>query len=93
MITTALQLTVAGHALALLLCAYRAVTGPTVEDRVVALDAANVMLMAILVAGSMLSESKAYLDYALVLAVLSLVATIAFGKYIERGVIIERSDQ
>jgi multicomponent Na+:H+ antiporter subunit F len=76
--------------LSLALCSYRVLKGPTVADRVVALDAASVMLMGLLVAGSMrLGETK-YLDYALVLAMLSFVATIAFARYVERGVIIER---
>lgn len=86
----AIQIGLAGLSASLVLCAYRLVKGPTVADRVVALDAASVALMGLVVVGSMHLGETNYLDYALVLAVLSFVGTIAFARYIERGVIIER---
>jgi multicomponent Na+:H+ antiporter subunit F len=77
-------------AIALLLCAYRVLRGPSVADRVVALDAVAIILMGIIVVGSMQFRETGYLAYVLVLSVLSFVATVAFAKYIQRGVIIER---
>lgn len=90
LVQTAIWVTLTGLSAALLLCGYRVIKGPTVADRVVALDAASVMLMGLVVAGSMRLGTAVYLDYALVLAVLSFVATVAFARYIERGAIIER---
>jgi multicomponent Na+:H+ antiporter subunit F len=75
---------------AIVLSAYRALKGPTVADRVVALDAVLVGLMGLLVIGSMLARTDKYLAYVLVMAVLSYIATVAFAKYVERGVVIER---
>lgn len=72
------------------LSAYRAFVGPTVADRVVALDGAAVVAMALVVVGSMWIGSSIYLDYVLVLAILSFVSTVAIAKFIERGVIFER---
>ncbi len=86
----AMTIALIGLSAGLMMTAYRALTGPTVADRVIALDAASVMLIGLLVVGSMKLRETAYLDYVLVLAVLSYVSTVAFAKYIERGVIIER---
>lgn len=72
------------------LSAYRAFVGPTVADRAVALDGAAVVAMALVVVGSMWIGSSIYLDYVLVLAILSFVSTVAIAKFIERGVIFER---
>lgn len=90
MLPWAIQIGLAGLSLALVLCTYRLIKGPTVADRVVALDAASVCLMALVVVGSMHLKETKYLDYALVLSVLSFVGTVAFARYIERGVVIER---
>lgn len=90
MIEIATWISLAGLSAALVLCAYRALRGPSVADRVVAVDAASVMLIGLIVVGSIhLNETK-YLDYVLVLAVLSFIGTVAYAKYIQRGVIIER---
>lgn len=90
MIAAALWFSLAGLSVSLLLCLYRALWGPTVADRVVAVDAASIVLMGLLVVGSMLLKEVHYLDYVLVLAVLSFVGTISFARYMERGVVIER---
>jgi multicomponent Na+:H+ antiporter subunit F len=89
-VTIVLYLSLFGLSTGLILCAVRVLQGPTVADRVVALDSASTLLIGILVVGSMLLGSGKYLTYALLLAVLSYVSTVAFAKYIERGVIIER---
>lgn len=79
-----------GQAVALVLAAIQALRGPTVADRVVAVDTAAVVLMGILVTGSMWLRTTKYLAYVLVLAVISFVGTVAYAKYLERGVIIDR---
>jgi multicomponent Na+:H+ antiporter subunit F len=76
--------------LSLMLVALRAIIGPTVADRVVAADALSTLLISLLIASSIWLQEVVYLDYVLVLAVLSFVGTVAYAKYLERGVIIER---
>lgn len=85
-----LWITLMGQVVALSLAAYRALKGPTVADRVAALDAVGTIIIAILIVGAIALEDKQYLAYALVLSVLSYVSTVAFAKYIQRGVVIER---
>lgn len=71
------------------LCAYRAVAGPTIPDRVVAVDAiaTNVVAIAVLVA---LSTGRGlYVTVGLVLAIIGFVATITVAKFVIEGDIIE----
>ncbi|MEL6375559.1 MAG: monovalent cation/H+ antiporter complex subunit F, partial [Pseudomonadota bacterium] len=67
-----------------LLTVYRLVVGPTLPDRVVALDLLSMLLTALLVLLAMAIEISAYLDAALVLALVSFLSTVAFARYIER---------
>lgn len=88
--TIALWFCLACLSVALILVALRAIKGPTVADRIVAADALSTLLMALIVAASIWLDETAYLDYVLVLAVLSFVGTVAYAKYLERGVLFER---
>lgn len=87
---TVLWVTLVGQMIALGLAGYRALRGPTVADRVTALDAMGTVIIAILIVGAILLNDRQYLAYALVLSVLSYASTVAFAKYIQRGVVIER---
>ena len=69
---------------ALLLAFIRLARGPTLPDRVVALD-----LISILTAGSaavyaIAAEEADFLDVALILALISFIGTVAFARYLER---------
>lgn len=90
MMGVALIISLLGLSVSLVLCAYRALVGPSVADRVVAVDAVSVVLMGLVVVGSMALRETKYLPYVLVLAALGFVGTISYAKYLERGVIIER---
>lgn len=85
-----LWIVLVGQVIALGMAGYRAVRGPTVADRVAALDAVGTIIIGILIVGAMVLHDRQYLAYALVLSVLSYVSTVAFAKYIQRGVVIER---
>jgi len=89
MLDIVVPITLAGLSISLGLSAYRALKGPNVPDRVVALDAVTVILVSMIVVGSIRLGETSYLEYALVLSVLSFITTIAFAKYVERGGIIE----
>ncbi|CAH0344619.1 MULTISPECIES: Na(+)/H(+) antiporter subunit F1 [unclassified Bacillus (in: firmicutes)] len=68
---------------------YRLIKGPTVPDRVVALDAMGINLIAIMALTSMLLDTTAYLEGILLLGILSFIGTVAFSKFIEKGEVIE----
>lgn len=83
-----LALWVALPALALgVLCSLlRLMRGPSFPDRVVALDLLTTMGVGIIAAVVLAWDQPALLDVATVLALTSFLATIAFAKYVERGV-------
>ncbi|WP_373894197.1 Na(+)/H(+) antiporter subunit F1 [Virgibacillus natechei] len=82
------SLTLFGVAIAIAL--FRIVIGPSLPDRVVALDMIGVNLVSGMAIISTLLGTKSFLEVILILAILAFISTIAFSKYIERGVIIER---
>ena len=69
---------------ALLAAAWRLLTGPTLADRVVALDLVSMLLVVFLVLFRMLSGVGAYIYVAIALALVSFLGTVAFAHYIER---------
>ena len=77
--------------LAFVVLLYRLVKGPTVADRVVALDALGVALISIVALLSLIYETPYFLEVILLLTILSFIGTTAFAKFIERGVIFDRN--
>ncbi|MEL3959834.1 Na(+)/H(+) antiporter subunit F1 [Lysinibacillus endophyticus] len=75
-------------AIAILL--YRVIMGPSMPDRAIALDTIGVNLISAIAIVSILLNTKAFLEAILILGILAFIGTIAFSKYIERGVIVER---
>ncbi len=64
---------------------YRVLFGPTVEDRLVALNAIASMITAILVLLAVQWGRSIYLDVALVYAILGYVGIIAITKFARTG--------
>ncbi len=64
---------------------YRFVRGPSIPDRVVALEAVVSIVAALLVLNSYLQASSVYIDAALVLSIFGFISTVAIAKYLERG--------
>ena len=62
----------------------RLLRGPTLPDRVVALDLIGVLIVCIIVAVAATTGQQAYLDVAIVIALVSFVGTVAYARYIER---------
>jgi multicomponent Na+:H+ antiporter subunit F len=62
----------------------RLAKGPTLPDRVIAIDLIGVLLVCLLVVMSGLSAQQALLDVAMVVALISFVGTVAYARYIER---------
>jgi multicomponent Na+:H+ antiporter subunit F len=71
--------------LALIAAAWRPLTGPSLADRVVALDMVTMLLVVFLVVFAMASGTTAYIYAAIALALIGFLATVAFARYIERA--------
>lgn len=76
-------------AVALLLCLVRLVRGPSVPDRILALDTLYVDTIALLVVVGIRFAEPAFFDGALVIALLGFVGTVALAKYQLRGDIVD----
>ena len=63
----------------------RLVAGPTIPDRVVALDALNTLAIAIMILLAVVYDSVVMVDVAIVYAALSFVSTMFFARYLEIG--------
>ena len=78
--------------LSVLIAIYRLFKGPSMPDRVMALDSVGIHLISGVAILSVLFRTHAYLDIILLLGILSFIGTIAFARFIERGVVIERGN-
>lgn len=67
--------------LALLIAVIRVIIGPTLADRVLALDLLTVVAMGFVGAIAIRTGLTLYLDIAISLALLGFLATIAFARY------------
>lgn len=76
--------------LAIMAALYRVAKGPSMPDRVQALDFIGVNLLAAVAIFSILLKTYAFLEVILLIGILAFVGTVAFARYIERGVVIER---
>jgi multicomponent Na+:H+ antiporter subunit F len=65
------------------LCFYRAVNGPTIMDRVLAINIIGTKTLTVLVLVAYVFNNPMYLDVALVYALLNFVVTVAASRYIE----------
>jgi len=75
--------------IALLLAAGRLLRGPTLADRILALDTLYVNSVALLVLIGMHFGTAIYFEVALIIAMIGFVSTVALAKYLLRGDIIE----
>ncbi|MEC2285232.1 Na(+)/H(+) antiporter subunit F1 [Bacillus velezensis] len=89
MFTFILQLSLGIMAVSTLLYVIRVMKGPTIPDRVVALDGIGINLIAMTALVSILLNTSAFLEIILLLGILSFIGTIAFAKFLEKGEIIE----
>ncbi|PSP62743.1 MAG: pH regulation protein F [Halobacteriales archaeon SW_8_66_22] len=73
-----------------LLCGYRVIRGPTVPDRVVALDAIATNVVAIAVLFAIKTDRGLFVTVSLVLAIIGFLSTVTVAKYVTEGDIITR---
>jgi multicomponent Na+:H+ antiporter subunit F len=84
MLNLVLALPMAMLAVAALLAFARLVRGPTLPDRVIAIDLIGVIIVCLLVALAAATAEQAFLDVAIVIALISFVGTVAYAKFLER---------
>ena len=68
---------------------YRLKKGPSVPDRVITLDTIGINLISIVAIVSVIVNTQAFLEVILLIGALAFIGTVAFSKFIEKGVIIE----
>lgn len=63
----------------------RLVRGPSLPDRVVALDLIATLVMGIIATYAIATGQFVFLDVAIVLALIAFLGTVAFARYLEKG--------
>lgn len=86
MITETANAVFAMLSLGLFFAFVRLVRGPSLPDRVVALELTSLLAAGIIVTYAVAKEQSAFLDVAVVLALIAFLATVAFARYLERSV-------
>lgn len=75
--------------IALFLNLWRLLIGPHIVDRILALDTMYINSIALILLYGMYNGTQLYFEAALLIAMLGFVSSVAFGKYLLRGDIIE----
>lgn len=79
----------AAFALALLLSAWRLLRGPSLPDRILALDTLYINALALLVLEGVRQGHALYFEVALLIGLLGFVGTVVLSKFVMRGDITE----
>lgn len=88
-LATVLPWAIGGLALSMLFATWRLLRGPTLPDRILALDTLYVNSMALLILLGLRFDTELYFEAALIIAMLGFVGTVALSKYLLRGDIVE----
>lgn len=70
---------------ALIVALIRLLRGPTLPDRIVAMDLIGVLVVGLIVVLAASSGVRAMLDAAIVIALIGFLGTVAYATYVERG--------
>lgn len=76
-------------AVSISVCFYRVIKGPSMPDRVLALDAVGINIIAGVAVFSILLNTHAFFEVILLIGILSFIGTISLARFIERGYIID----
>ena len=79
------QISLVTLGVALLIAFIRLVKGPTLPDRIVAMDLFGVLVVGQIVVLAGWSGVRATLDAAIVIALIGFLGTVAYATYVERG--------
>ncbi|MGB3608955.1 MAG: K+/H+ antiporter subunit F [Cellvibrio sp.] len=89
MLMTIIPLAMLMVSVAIALNLWRLAMGPSLPDRILALDTMYVNAIALLILYGIYQGSPLYFEAALLIAVMGFVGTVALSKYLLRGDIIE----
>lgn len=89
MLSTALTIAFGLVAAAFVCSFYRLIVGPSLPDRILALDTLYLNAIALLVLLGVHLASPLYFEVALLIALMGFVGTVALSKFLLRGDIIE----
>jgi multicomponent Na+:H+ antiporter subunit F len=76
--------------LSILASLYRVFKGPSMPDRVIAMDSIGINIIGAVGILSVILNTLAFLEIILLIGILAFIGTIAFSKFLERGVVIDR---
>lgn len=68
----------------MVLCFYRVIMGPTVADRVVAIDILGIIVVGICIVLSISTGKSFLIDIGIAWIILSFIGTLTMAKYLER---------
>lgn len=71
-------------AISVLIIFWRFLKGPSLSDRVVSLDLLITTGVAIIAVYSIVADQPAFLDIAMILALIAFLSTVAFSYYLEK---------
>jgi multicomponent Na+:H+ antiporter subunit F len=69
----------------LFLALVRLLRGPTLPDRVVALDLMSTLAVGVMAAYAIVTDQPVFLDVAVLLALIAFLGTVAFALYVGKG--------
>jgi multicomponent Na+:H+ antiporter subunit F len=81
----ALDLVLAALSLSLVLAFWRLVRGPSLPDRVVALELIATLSIGFIAVYDVITDEAVFLDVAIVLALVGFLGAVAFSRYIQRS--------
>ncbi|MBU8905599.1 Na(+)/H(+) antiporter subunit F1 [Desertibacillus haloalkaliphilus] len=90
MLNNILMIVLVVMSISLLVCFIRAIIGPTMSDRVIALDTFGINLIGFIGILMILQETTAYSEVILVISIIAFIGSIALAKFLERGAVFDR---
>ena len=84
LVTEAAILALAMLSVALFLALIRLARGPSLPDRVIALDLMGTIAVGIITVYAIATQQPVFLDVAIVLALIAFLGTVAFARYVEK---------
>ena len=85
----ALDIGIGAVTMSLLLCGWRLLRGPTMPDRVLALDTLYLAVVALVVMLGLRWQTPLLFEAALIVALLGFIGTVALARYLSRGDVVE----
>ncbi|MBL7565826.1 Na+/H+ antiporter Mnh2 subunit F [Staphylococcus saccharolyticus] len=71
--------------IALLVCLFRLIKGPTTADRVVSFDATSAVVMSMVGMMSVVFNTVSFLDSIMLIAIISFVSSVSISRFIGGG--------